>query len=327
MESNVLATGALAAGGEFPSGQDNVQETDMSRPNGAGPQSGWRRVLRWPKVAVALGLTAVLAASSFASQGSRTTNWVTPVWFPSPAECVWGETHNFGPPHSNNDPGTHSNCIPASTADAFADTTAHGEQIEAYGYAYNSCIPDFTNSTASTASTANDTSFTITALIIKEGCESLMRVDMKPKFRARVEVDPAGSASAAGWMASQVPAINGVLVKVDGNVSSDGGVTSSTWGGSYAGTGINVPIQGSVGGGAVEKVFSGPTVSSQKLVVTATCEVSCNVDCAVTADSSGDWISSTRGEAWVWESRPGVDLHANCPPNCTGYAYWVYDWY
>ena len=277
-------------------------------------------------VAVIVGIGGVLSAGALAQQGqgNRYTQFRYPAWNPHNAECIWGEAHVFGPMQADNDidPG---NCVEA-TERAEAYVTVRGEQIEAYGWAKDNCALTPATVSAAKSLAANDTNFTITLITKPIWCASLMRVDMKPMFTARAEVDSPGNAAASGMMESNCPVINQAKARIDGSVSSTGGTQNSVWSMTVFGNGASISTSDSVGGGAVEKTFTTYT-GDQKETTSATVNVLCSVDVSVTADSEGDWTDPAEVEAWVWDSKPGVDFHANCPTTCTGYVYWEYFWY
>ncbi len=280
----------------------------------------------WIAVAVFVGIGGVLSAGALAQQGqgNRYTQFRYPAWNPHNAECIWGEAHVFGPMQADNDidPG---NCVEA-TERAEAYVTVRGEQIEAYGWAKDNCALTPATVSAAKSLAANDTNFTITLITKPIWCASLMRVDMKPMFTARAEVDSPGNAAASGMMESNCPVINQAKARIDGSVSSTGGTQNSVWSMTVFGNGASISTSDSVGGGAVEKTFTTYT-GDQKETTSATVNVLCSVDVSVTADSEGDWTDPAEVEAWVWDSKPGVDFHANCPTTCTGYVYWEYFWY
>ena len=280
----------------------------------------------WIAVAVFVGIGGVLSAGALAQQGqgNRYTQFRYPAWNPHNAECIWGEAHVFGPMQADNDidPG---NCVEA-TERAEAYVTVRGEQIEAYGWAKDNCALTPATVSAAKSLAANDTNFTITLITKPIWCASLMRVDMKPMFTARAEVDSPGNAAASGMMESNCPVINQAKARIDGSVSSTGGTQNSVWSMTVFGNGASISTSDSVGGGAVEKTFTTYT-GDQKETTSATVNVLCSVDVSVTADSEGDWTDPAEVEAWVWNSKPGVDFHANCPTTCTGYVYWEYFWY
>ena len=283
----------------------------------------------WIAVAVFVGIGGVLSAGALAQQGqgNRYTQFRYPAWNPHNAECIWGEAHVFGPMQSDQD-SYHGNCIPEGPNgdDAEANVTVRGEQIEAYGWAEDYCWGNSTSPTAAKSLAANDTNFTITLITKPLWCASLMRVDMKPMFTARAEVDSPGNAMASGMMESNCPVINQVKARIDGTVSSTGGTQNSTWGLTAFGVGGAITTSGSVGGGAVEKTFTVYN-GDQKETSQATVNVLCSVDVSVTANNEGDEWDEALVDAWVWNSKPGVDFHANCPTTCTGYVYWEYFWY
>ena len=203
----------------------------------------------WIAVAVFVGIGGVLSAGALAQQGqgNRYTQFRYPAWNPHNAECIWGEAHVFGPMQADNDidPG---NCVEA-TERAEAYVTVRGEQIEAYGWAKDNCALTPATVSAAKSLAANDTNFTITLITKPIWCASLMRVDMKPMFTARAEVDSPGNAAASGMMESNCPVINQAKARIDGSVSSTGGTQNSVWSMTVFGNGASISTSDSVGGG------------------------------------------------------------------------------
>lgn len=291
------------------------------------------------RTAKALATASVVSAAivgvamAHVGQSEKTTTFQVPQWYPHNVDCTWAETHTFGKKDTlrgqddDGGSGFWNSCWPASTRQAHSQATAEGEQIEAYGWAYDSCVGDTAAATSAISHGKNDTSFTITKTNSPVGCYSLMRVDMRPWFKARVDVDAPGSATAHGSMMSVCPAILNTSASIDGSAQSDGGVNNSGWsfGQSSTSGGFSVGgvSTGGIGGGSVEHTFT-TYVGAQTPCDSATVNVCCTVDVAVRADAEGDWIDVAEAEAWVWDSKPGVDLHANCPTTCLAYAYWLY---
>jgi hypothetical protein len=278
---------------------------------------------------------AAVAAVALAQvgQGQRTTAFHSPQWFNNSGDCIWSESHQFGAKDSQTGPDDDGgsgwdSCVPSSTRQAHSRAAAQGEQIEAYGWAYDTCAGDSSSPTSAISAGANDTQFTINQVSTPPGCGSLMRVDMRPWFKARAQCDAPGSASAHGKMESYCTQINQCKASIEGTVKSEGGVNGSSYSFGYStvqsgGMSASGSMSSGTGGGSVEQTFT-TYAGDQKPVTSATVNVLCTVDVSVTADSEGDWIDTAETEAWVWDSKPQIDLHANCPPVCTAYAYWLY---
>ena len=104
----------------------------------------------------------------------------------------------------------------------------------------------------------------------------------------------------------------------------------------HAGTaGIGAVIAG-FGGTIQFPIFIHETAAPKELTLATTVSTGRNITDATAAYVGSVWVQAladagltnwdAESEAWVWDARPGLDLHGQCMDPCSGYAYGVYGW-
>jgi len=238
--------------------------------------------------------------------------------------CVWD--YFIGPriiDDRTHDP-TYGWCG-SGTTDAYAHAVADGMQVFAYGWAYDSCIGGDAGAAISASSSGEVSVF---ARKVPAGCSPRIAVDWMPRVRLRVhQSNPPGTAEAAVEMTGDVREL-AFNIRIAGAFKADSEASVSEAGGSImlAGTGggLQIPVALHRSTAPREATLE-DNQAAWAAITEATATFVGRTRVSASADASiWNWVGES--EAWVWDSRPGLDLHGECPAPCAGFAYVVYGW-
>lgn len=279
-----------------------------------------------PLIACALAAALVPAFADNGDPDDQVTEWTQPV--PCAlvqGNCAWGYRIQSNVLRDDNTQNpTDTGWI--GTCDSYAHTIAEGMQVFGYAWAYDSTLGDDADASVSSGSAGFVQVFATT---VPAGCVPIVQAFWQPRVRLRVDQrNPVGGCVAGAYMKGDVQQLNlqtELKQELVSKSSSELTSASLTVGVPLIVTiGVTVPItvsnkSGSLDATLVDNQHASRSISS----ATATYCGSSWVGAYANRDI---WDTSAESEAWVWDSKPGLELEGYCAQPCNGSVTVQYGW-
>jgi hypothetical protein len=233
--------------------------------------------------------------------------------------CKWKEKRVNGPKDTIN-ASIPNNCFGGKqywTANLAAD----GGHISAEAFAVDEC----TGNAVASKSVTSDAVMTVWLEGRKECCDPSITVTLKPKFKAKVQIDPPAQAIAAGLI-DIVSTIGAATRAIGGVECSDNPATTITFGagasvgkdGPAANANISVQMNLTQGANENEDTFIGNDIKKGNVDMVKISIVGVAKTKTLADASLFNWYAHAK--AWIWASTPGITVEPACNQNsqCPG---------